>query len=409
MTPEQQASTMQQKHDIHNAERKYTTAVKALASNKFSKINLQYLTDFLKDAGNGYHLPNRTSKPVGKHKLSAYTYYLIRWTQQYGKDWHKITTEELKNLTQTLRENKIAHKRTGQPVRESTKMTMSVILKMFLRWLNEKKTLTIKHDLIDCREPPRKMPDYLTKEQVDHIVLKTNSPLYRALVMTLFDAGLRIEEALNVKIKDVHYIDTPAHNKLMRIDVRISKTEARNPELFLAQEPVQNWLSVHPTKEDPESYVFAKTTDPLSYQTVRKYLARIGQELKPKTRLYPHLFRHSSATYYASRLNRHQICLRYGWQFSSKMPDVYIRRSGVDNNAVVKQFEADNLTELKKQNQTLQEQIKILSARMTQVSTQQTLSDKIMNQLMKIPNVQKILVKNVIESGLAKQLVEKES
>jgi hypothetical protein len=37
-----------------------------------------------------------------------------------------------------------------------------------------------------------------------------------------------------------------------------------------------------------------------------------------------HLFRHSSATYSATRLNRQELCYRYGWRFRSNMPDIYI-------------------------------------------------------------------------------------
>jgi len=59
-----------------------------------------------------------------------------------------------------------------------------------------------------------------------------------------------------------------------------------------------------------------------------------------------HLFRHSSATYYATKLNRQELCYRYGWKFSSDMPDVYISRAGMQNKELDEKFSSTELEEL---------------------------------------------------------------
>jgi hypothetical protein len=66
-----------------------------------------------------------------------------------------------------------------------------------------------------------------------------------------------------------------------------------------------------------------------------------------------HLFRHSSATYYASKLNRQQLCYRYGWKFSSYMPDVYISRSGMENKELDVKFASTELEDIKRENERL--------------------------------------------------------
>lgn len=58
-------------------------------------------------------------------------------------------------------------------------------------------------------------------------------------------------------------------------------------------------------------------------------------------------FRHSSATYYASKLNRQQLCIRYGWAISSRMPDTYFTRSGVDMEELDKKFTGTEVEVLK--------------------------------------------------------------
>ena len=58
------------------------------------------------------------------------------------------------------------------------------------------------------------------------------------------------------------------------------------------------------------------------------------------------MFRHTSATYYATKLNRQELCYRYGWKFSSDMPDVYISRAGMESKQLDEKFKATELEEL---------------------------------------------------------------
>ena len=83
-----------------------------------------------------------------------------------------------------------------------------------------------------------------------------------------------------------------------------------------------------------------------NYDAVRMFLIRLGKKVLKK-RIYPHLFRHSSATYLATKLNRQELCYRYGWTFSSNMPDIYISRAGMNNKELDEKFESTELNELK--------------------------------------------------------------
>jgi hypothetical protein len=47
-----------------------------------------------------------------------------------------------------------------------------------------------------------------------------------------------------------------------------------------------------------------------------------------KKRVTPHMLNHSSATYWAPKMNRYQLRAKYGLAFSSNMPDRYIERKG---------------------------------------------------------------------------------
>jgi len=328
--------------DIHHTAAQYNGAINILNKSQLSQTNKDLILQFLQDAKEGHHNPLKpATKPVGDRKRTPYLYGLLKLTDALNKEWKHCTDEDIQKILNALQADEIRNTKTKHPYSEATKYGWKILLKIFTRWLTGKyKLKNLNHTLIYVGEEKDKLPDYLTKEQVDKLVLATSNTMYRALLMTEFDAGTRIEEALSLQVKDVNYLDTPNKNKIMRIDVRVSKTKARNVEIPIAQDYVEQWLQVHPDK-NPSSYLFGVNGKQLSYGAVRMYFKKLAKKVLPGVRIYPHIFRHSSATYYASRINRQQMCIRYGWAFSSRMPDVYINRAGVDTSILVQQFETE--------------------------------------------------------------------
>ena len=80
----------------------------------------------------------------------------------------------------------------------------------------------------------------------------------------------------------------------------------------------------------------------------------------------PHLIRHSSATFDAGFMSHSQLCIKYGWSFSSNMPDVYIKRACVERKAIVEKFKSEKFEDIKKQSDFLKEQLKSLKNRHSQ-------------------------------------------
>jgi hypothetical protein len=58
-------------------------------------------------------------------------------------------------------------------------------------------------------------------------------------------------------------------------------------------------------------------------------------------------------------LNRQELCYRYGWRFSSNMPDVYISRSGMQHRELDQKFTATELSTVKDQLAQVQQSAKI--------------------------------------------------
>ncbi len=62
------------------------------------------------------------------------------------------------------------------------------------------------------------------------------------------------------------------------------------------------------------------------------------------------VWRHSSATYWCNKLSYFQFCKRFGWTVTSKMPQKYIDREGVDELAVAEKYHEDVRAKLAKEN-----------------------------------------------------------
>ena len=95
-----------------------------------------------------------------------------------------------------------------------------------------------------------------------------------------------------------------------------------------------------------------------SYGGARKFLNRIGKKILNK-RVHFHLFRHSAATRMANRLNRQDLCIYFGWRFSSPMPDLYISRGNVEQRELDEKFKKSDMEDLKEELETQKRLFKI--------------------------------------------------
>ena len=143
--------------------------------------------------------------------------------------------------------------------------------------------------------------------------------------------------------------------------------------------------------------------DILSSANNLKFIGRLGKRVLNR-RVIPHLFRHSSATYYANKMNRQELCIRYGWSFTSDMPDTYISRAGINQREIMKSIKAKGMEKYKEENDNLQKQITELHLKVTSITNEkQSQDEKIEFVLKQIEEVQ--LLHNQMNEyiGLLKQ------
>ena len=163
-------------------------------------------------------------------------------------------------------------------------------------------------------------------------------------------------ELLDLKMKDV----TLSNERISHVVVNGKTGMRKSPIVFSVPYLAGyfNDMRKDAKPDDPLLVVFDHSTPtnrPLDYPNVRKLLGDLKTRSKLGKRIYPHLFRHSRATYYASKLTEQEAKVYFGWSGDSAMMSKYVHLSGRDvDNAVARANGLEKIAESSK----LKEQIR---------------------------------------------------
>lgn len=272
----------------------------------------------------------------------------------YKKPTDKITLRELTTIKEELLNNKIV-KQNDEPYSDTVKEGVTESLVRYLEYRYPKK---INNFISKTNKPFRKWfimrskkktPEILTEAEIKKLYKEAKSLWQKYAIAVLFGSGARIEEFLNFRFED---FQNPSSNfPYYQIDIKeeYSKTLGRKVGLYwdYCTEAIAKYLQSIETKDAKDRVL------EVNYDAVRMFLRRLGKKVLNK-RVHPHMFRKSSATFYASKLNRQQLCKKYGWTFSSDVVDVYINRAGVDEFEVKDVMLNDDISKIRKENQELE-------------------------------------------------------
>ena len=162
------------------------------------------------------------------------------------------------------------------------------IVRLFLKHLGLKYDYikTINHDPEFVR-----IEDIPTKEEINKLLNNMPRAMDRCLVMVFLE-GLRLNEARNVKIKDI--VDKHTH---MIIYVTVSKSEKRPVPVINSVPFIIEWLNQHPDRKNPKAFLFAHKRNGKILQYSQRGLQEIIERNNNLSkRIYPHLFRHTAAS-----------------------------------------------------------------------------------------------------------------
>ncbi len=379
--------------DIANTKKQYQQVLIRLDNSKeISPRNKELLRSFFRDAALGKTIIGKKKKKIGFAALVGYFQHLLTFMLFVKKDLDKLTNDDMERYIEAL-ETDVVRSRAlriygnksillGSPYSPRYKVDNKVTIRKFYKWLwgNNRRYPKLV-EWFDTYAEDTEIPALLEHE-VELLVDNGRTIFERSFIQSLFDGGYRLGEILNIRLKHVrllrfdegHY-GSNGSMKCFALRVPFSKTFPRTVPMPMPATTkwLSLWLDHHPAnpviKDDGtlEADDLMAQLYPTTDTGARHRLNRLGKRVLNK-RVYPHLLRHSSATHWANKLSYFQLCKRFGWTMTSKQPQRYIDRAGIDQMAVVEKFNEDDRMKMLREKTRLQTELTELKAQMADIS-----------------------------------------
>ena len=262
-----------------------------------------------------------------KARILRLLYDLTVLGKMLDKDFESASVDDVK---------KLVAKMEGSHYSYHSKYGMRVTLKKFYKWLKGNGEIfppEVRWIKNNHKNDRIKMPeDLLTEQEILTLIRAATKPRDRAMIAVLAETGCRIGELLTCRIK--HYrksLDQRTAHLLLN-----GKTGFRNVMIVASVPYLDDWVNMHPFNGEPDSFIFTRDNGRLvTYSRTLTILREIAKRAGIKKAVNPHNFRHTRATYLATRFTESQLKQYLGWTQSSEMAAVYVHLSGRDVDKTV--------------------------------------------------------------------------
>lgn len=268
----------------------------------------------------------RFAKGSGHGRVAKVVYCMRCWAKWLGKPFREATKDDLVKVV-----GELEHARYS----EYTRYDLKIVLKMFYKWLEGNDEICppkISWLKPAIKNERHKLPEeLLTEDEVLKIAEATGNLRDRALVLVLYESGCRIGELLTLKLKNIGF---DHYGAVLRVN---GKTGGRRVRIISSAPALAAWIEMHPMGKEPDAMLwYSNWRNPkrghksLCHGTIHQLLKVYAIRAGVRKRIYPHLFRHSRATFLACKLTEAQMKEHFGWVQGSDMAATYVHLSGRD-------------------------------------------------------------------------------
>src|SRR3989344_3044108 len=408
---------MQEKQDIHSYSRRLENLERLLS--KLSKENKDIILLY-----KSHLFVNNLSKPrVLKYmEVLKGIATIIENSSLSTKSLDKLNKEDIKSIIGVIQQ------RDYSPW---TRHTYKVMIRKFICWVKNCEEGVIPDEVkwikTNVNRAEIKLPGeggIITKEEIDKAISVCDTLRDKAFLNVLYESGCRIGELASLKLSNLQF-----DKYGVQIHV-FGKTGARRIRLVNSSFVLRAFLESHPFKQDNNSILWYKSTknkESLTYNAFAKIVRVAFKKAGIKKRCNPHLFRHSRATEMASFLTEFQMNQYFGWTQGSDMPSTYVHMNGKEVDAAILSINGIKEEGIKKiENKPLLcsrcEFVNPVDTKfclrcslpldtksalaLDQREVQQKKIDIIMNELIKEPEIQKMLLGKIRELGLSQEILQ---
>jgi integrase/recombinase XerD len=308
------------KVEIYNYERKITSVLKRIERSNINEEDKRLLSEFHKEC---------MIRGLSKARISKYFDVLGRIAIWFNKSFQQVRKEDVMNLIQRIESSEYSG---------WTKHDYKVVLKIFYRWLRgtEDYPEEVRWIKTSFRGKNVLPEEILREDEIKKLVESASSLRDKAFILVLYESGCRVGEILSLRIRNVQFDDYGA------VLIVSGKTGDRRVRIIVSAPKLAAWLENHPLKENADAPLWVNHStrnrgDIFSYGAAKAMLKDVAARAGIKKRVYPHLFRHSRATFLANFLTEAQLKQHFGWVQASDMASTYVHLSGRDvDNALLK-------------------------------------------------------------------------
>jgi site-specific recombinase XerD len=211
--------------------------------------------------------------------IRSYTRTVAEFASYFHKSPDQLGPEQIRTwLLHLLNDRKLAWG-TLQGARSALKFLYTRTLKQ--TWFDQE---------IIRPKVRRKLPTVWSREEVRALLDATKNTKHRALIAMYYSAGLRCQEALDLKVSDID-------SKRMVINIREGK--GRFPRQVMLSPKLLELLRIYWRWRKPKDWLFPgeRPDRPLLATGVRTTFQKLRKELGIVKLLSPHVLRHSFATH----------------------------------------------------------------------------------------------------------------
>jgi len=143
--------------------------------------------------------------------------------------------------------------------------------------------------LIERPREEKFLPEVLSQEEVTTLLNATDNLKHKAILMTIYSGGLRVSEAVNLKIKD---IDSN------RMQIRVSQSKGKKDRYTLLSKKALEILRKYVSEYKPKDWLFEGSGgEEYSRRTITEILRKSVEKTGIKKHVTVHTLRHSFATH----------------------------------------------------------------------------------------------------------------
>jgi len=211
--------------------------------------------------------------------ISAYLFHNQKFLDFIKKSPEQITGDDIKSY--------IAHMMSDKDYKPSSVNLALCCLRFFYEKILEKDIFK----KIDSPKSEKKIPIVLTKDEVKKLIQEPNNKKHRLLIEFLYSSGLRVSEAVNMKIDDLNLDEKIG-------TVKLGKGK-KDRLIILSSNLVEHLRKYLAKRKDQNPYLFpAKNPEkPITIRQAQKIVKNAALKAGIKKRVFCHALRSSFATH----------------------------------------------------------------------------------------------------------------